>query len=825
MKGEGNGFIVSCTASFPSLKYGLVDIDYTIGGDCTEDTVLAVRMTDGDTGRTYVATNFLGGVTPPTVAGRHRITWDTAADGLDLISSNVTMEMLMVPSPYCVIDLSGGTSAASYPVSYLAAAPAGGWTDEYKTTKLVLRRIEAGSFIMGGGTTPESHRVTLTKPFYVGVFGVTQRQWELVMGNNPSACKGDIRPVECVSYNMIRGSSNGTQWPLSSAVDATSFLGKLRAKTGLEGFDLPTEAQWEYACRAGTTSAYNNGGDTEDGLKTLGRYSGNRSDGRGGYTQHTVVGSYLPNAWGLYDMHGNVWEWCLDWYGTLTYCIDTVGSSSGSYRVKRGSGWVNDASICTSSYRGSSNPSDAYDDGGFRLAMTLKNEMGTSNCKNGTVLATGSSAKFTIDTRAGKGVIPTDGAELLRRSSLWHGDVDSTVTLAQDGVPLAEGLTGEGTFAWTAPGSGMYTLTHTTYTNGVVETAAFVVTNAARYCVVDLSDGTNAASYPVSYLSAVPVGGWTDEYKTTKLVLRRIEAGTITGINADLTASFSRIALTKPYYVGVFEVTQKQYELVMGSNPSEYKGDMRPVEKVSFNTIRGSSAGAGWPASSAVDADSFIGRLRRKTGLASFDLPTETQWEYACRAGTTSRYNNGGDAEGDLKRLGRYLGNADDVKGENSTTTVVGSYDPNRWGLYDMHGNVFEWCRDWYGAPSRSSDFVGATSGNGRVVRGGFFVGEAYWCHSGRRHQWTAQEENRSCGFRLSCAAKKGSSDASALFASGGLTVTGWSGTYDGTAHGMSVAVGSGIEGATVAYATTQDGPYSSTLPTWTDVGTRTTPT
>ncbi len=126
------------------------------------------------------------------------------------------------------------------------------------------------------------------------------------MGSNPSWFKGNTRSVEHVSYNDIRGSSAGANWPVSSAVDATSFLGKLRAKTNLNGFDLPMEAQWEYARRAGTTSTYNNGGDTEDDLKTLGRYSGNQSDGRGGYTQHTAVGSYAPNGWGLYDMHGNV---------------------------------------------------------------------------------------------------------------------------------------------------------------------------------------------------------------------------------------------------------------------------------------------------------------------------------------------------------------------------------------------------------------------------------------------------------------------------------------------------------------------------------------
>lgn len=345
---------------------GKIDIDYTVTGRDTADTALAVSLTDHDTGRVYTLTD----------AGRHRVTWDTAVDGLDLVSSNVTATVSLVrrgtastatEGLYCVIDLSGGPDAAWWPVSYLSSVPSGGAVDTYKTTKLILRRIPAGSFIMGGGSSDESRRVTLTKPFYMGVFEITQRQWELVMGSWPGSSpsssygRGDAYPAYNVSYNDIRGSSSGARWPASSSVDASSFLGRLRAKTGLD-FDLPTEAQWEYACRAGTMTTYY-WGDAMDG--TYAWYSSNS-----GSKTHPV-GTRTPNVWGLYDMSGNVWEWCRDWYGTLAYGTEPNGSASGSYRVERGGSWSHDSGHCTSSYRFYNDPSYRDYDNGFRLVMAL----------------------------------------------------------------------------------------------------------------------------------------------------------------------------------------------------------------------------------------------------------------------------------------------------------------------------------------------------------------------------------------------------------------------------------------------------------------------
>ena len=596
---------------------------------------------------------------------------------------------------YCVIDLSAGPNASKYPVSYLAAEPKGGFnTDEYKTTKLVLRRIAPGKFMLGG-----QHEVTLTKPFYCGVFEVTQKQYELVTGDNPSEFRGDTRPVERVSWNMVRGDSSTYDWPSSVNVDSSTFMGKIQTRTGLN-FDLPTEAQWEYACRAGTTSLYNNGGNSETDLKKLGRFMLNQKersfndnnesfakhepDGKGGYsTRHTVVGSYMPNAWGLYDMHGNVWEWCRDWRGDLSSGVtDPVGSSSGSYRVLRGGCWDSPAAGCTSSTRNNAVPSWVRHIVGFRLCMNPEGPVGTSPRGSGTPAA---SAKE-----------PSN----------------------------------------------------------------------ALYCVIDLSAGPNASKYPISYLAAEPKGGWTDEYKTTKLVLRRIEPGKFK------MGDQYEVTLTKPYYMGVFEVTQKQYELVTGSKPSEHKGDMRPVERISWNMIRGDSATYNWPSSANVDSSTFMGKLQARTGL-TLDLPTEAQWEYACRAGTTSKYNNGGDSETDLKKLGRFVLNqkargnkargikesdesfakheSDGKGGCLEAHTVVGSYVPNAWGLYDMHGNVWEWCLDWKGRLSDGvTDPQGSSSGSYRMIRGGCWGSYADKCTtSSSRGSLRPSGDSDNFGFRL----------------------------------------------------------------------------
>lgn len=221
---------------------------------------------------------------------------------------------------------------------------------------LTLMPIPAGAFTMGSidGDVDERPvtRVTISSDFWMGKTEVTQGQWRSIMGNNPSAFKGDDqRPVECVSYD-----------------DALAFCRMLTERERAAGrlpdgyaYALPTEAQWEYGCRAGTTGQY--AGD----LDTTAWYRANS----GGQTHQ--VARKQANAWGLHDMHGNVWEWCADWYAdTLPggSVRDYTGASSGSMRTSRGGGLSFGAGDCRSANRNRSGVPNVYGGGlGFRLAL------------------------------------------------------------------------------------------------------------------------------------------------------------------------------------------------------------------------------------------------------------------------------------------------------------------------------------------------------------------------------------------------------------------------------------------------------------------------
>ena len=222
--------------------------------------------------------------------------------------------------------------------------------------------IPPGNFMMGSpkeekerNADETQHKVTLTRGFYIGVYAVTQEEWQAVMGNNPSRFKGEKKlPVEMVSWD-----------------DCQKFCKKLQEKDR-KPYRLPTEAEWEYACRAGTTTPFHFG---ETISTDQANYDGNYAYGNGkkGVDRKKTmpVGSFPANAWGLYDMHGNVWQWCQDRHGDYPQkdVADPQGPENGKLRLWRGGSWGDDPECCRSAYRSGELPSHRYGSIGLRVCF------------------------------------------------------------------------------------------------------------------------------------------------------------------------------------------------------------------------------------------------------------------------------------------------------------------------------------------------------------------------------------------------------------------------------------------------------------------------
>lgn len=336
----------------------LVDIDYVL--DCAPTQRVDVAMSAyNDALPLTLEPQSLSGDMYAVAPGARRIVWDPMKSAYtnELFTRfRVDLSATAVPA-YLIIDLSkslGEEGQITYRYDW-----SGNWTDitnrtEYMTTNLVLRRIPAGTFAMGSptneaqrSTNEDQHNVTLTESYYLGVFEVTQWQWAKLMNNAyPSfftnlSCRA-ARPVEWITYDMIRGKTTPAGWPGGGMT--AGFMKTLCDLTGLI-CDLPSDAQWERACRAGTTGAYYCTADV-----SMGRFSDN---GGTGYSTDTSspwrtndttkgtarVGSYRANPWGLYDMYGNVSEWCVDYYnanlGNAAVTDPAFLSGSGNLRVNR----------------------------------------------------------------------------------------------------------------------------------------------------------------------------------------------------------------------------------------------------------------------------------------------------------------------------------------------------------------------------------------------------------------------------------------------------------------------------------------------------------
>ena len=342
---------------------------------------------------------FAGDVNKRVDVGPHTMTWrpDKAWPGhklTDGVTAVVTAWATNTPPDVMVISLVAEKTRLFYPS--FEAVPGGVNTDLYKTEMMAFRKCPAGNVTWRMGsptnehgrvhTDEKAHLVTLNDDFYIGVFPVTQRQWQLVTGNTPSTYKGfaadcATRPVEMVSYYQFRGAN----WPTES-VNTGTFVGKLRTFTGLAALDLPLEAQWEFACRAGCGATLYDGSnptvDASDELARLARYASNGGRLPGGTIPSAdctadyataKVGTYAPNAWGIYDMLGNVFELCLDqWASDRTGCDPNIGpTDGGTTRVMRGGSYENSLQWCRCAFRKSTGPSEQQKYQGGRRACSV----------------------------------------------------------------------------------------------------------------------------------------------------------------------------------------------------------------------------------------------------------------------------------------------------------------------------------------------------------------------------------------------------------------------------------------------------------------------
>ncbi len=531
---------------------------------------------------------------------------------------------------------------------------------------LVMVHILPGSFMMGSKDDSTwshcypceqpVHIVNIEYDYYIGKYEVTQAQWKAVTDYYPNTSHGagNDYPVYNISWNQI------------TQVDG--FISRLNG-LGIGTFRLPSESEWEYACRAGTEDRFffNSTDCTpDDCIKcTLNQYawfcvnSNNMSH---------PVGQLLPNAYGLHDMYGNVWEWCQDkWHDSYSGAPSDGSpweSPSNPYTVIRGGGWNsgNFPKYCRSSSRG--------------------------NWQVG------------VDTKD-----PNIGFRVLLSYPRPAATATSTMTATPSCTP---------------------TTTVTPPTITPTPTPTILLTS--EEITIDLPNLRPGAK---------------------SLIMVRIPAGTFQMGSSDPAWSLQyespvhTVTISWDYYIGKYEVTQAQWRALMDVVPETGYGygDNYPVYGITWDDIK--------------LANGFMDRLNA-LGQGKFRLPSEAEWEYACRAQSSTRFSFGdSDCSSDfyscsvcnLDQFAWYCANS------NGISRSVGQFQPNAFGLYDMHGNVREWCQDWWhedynGAPNDGSAWEIPNSQH-RVYRGGGWNSSARSCRSSFRYLHLPYLSENDLGFRL----------------------------------------------------------------------------
>jgi formylglycine-generating enzyme required for sulfatase activity len=548
--------------------------------------------------------------------------------------------------------------------------------------------IPGGTFTMGSPESEErsrdnerpQHDVTVPS-FFMAKYPVTQGQWKAIASRTDLKVKLDLdpepsnfqepyqdidrweRPVEQVSWN-----------------EATEFCKRLSKLRG-RNYRLPSEAEWEYACRAGTTTPFCFG---ETITPELVNYNGYYTYGAGpkgeGRRQTTPVGQFPPNAFGLYDMHGNVWEWCADEWHENYQNAPTDGSiwlnGNKDRSPLRGGSWVNDPNGCRSAIRYVYYRGIVFDyNSGFRVVCYV----------NSYIPPTFEDDEFELEEELQESSFEAPTVAVDQRGEI----IDRTTYTASyfteilaDGISLEMVLIPGGTFTMGAPKTEKRSRDNERPQHNVTVSLFFM------------------GKYPVTQ------GQW-----------KAIASRTDLKVNLDLNPEPSYFK--KPYQ----DIDRWQ----------------RPVENVSW-----------------YEAAEFCKRLSKLRGR-NYRLPSEAEWEYACRAGTTTPFYFGETITPELVNYNSNYTHGDGPKGENrKQTTPVGQFPPNAFGLYDMHGNVSEWCADeWHenyqNAPTDGSIWLNGNKDRS-PLRGGAWACIPDICRSAIRDIFYGRDDHLiTSGFRVVC--------------------------------------------------------------------------